>query len=59
MARTGKSADGYSAAPYAPKPSVKEANTDHQSEVGALSALAIADIAAGPDSGKSGLAAGV
>jgi hypothetical protein len=38
---------------------VKEANTDHQSEVGALPALAIGDIAAGPDSGKSGLAVGV
>jgi hypothetical protein len=36
---------------------MKAANTDHQSEVGAWSALAIVDIAAGPDFGRSGLAA--
>jgi hypothetical protein len=38
---------------------VKAANTDHQSEAGAWPALAIVDIAAGPDFGKPGLAAGV
>jgi hypothetical protein len=58
MACTGKSAVGYSGMPYAPKPSAKEANTDHQSEVGASPVLAIVGVAAGPDSRTDLAAAG-